>query len=153
MDSARSDLPARTGSTVGIRVAAQPGQLMMLRALTETLALVAGFPIDGAVDIRLAVDEAATALVLDATPATSIDCVVDYDDTHVFVQVSGLCASRNVVERARLGWHVLRTLTTSVTFDRADYDPARGGYPITVRFLWSRIRTGGPNGSEGRRPH
>lgn len=153
MDSARNDPPVHAGSTVGIRVAARTGQLTMLRALTETLALVAGFPIDAAVDIRLAVDEAATALVLDAAPSTFVECTVDYDDTRMFVEVSGVCGSWDAVERAKFGWYVLRTLTTSVTFERADYDAAQRGYPITVRFLWSRVRARDVNGSDGWRPH
>jgi serine/threonine-protein kinase RsbW len=55
-------------TTVGVRVPADLEQLLMLRALAETVSLIADFALDEVTDIRLALDEVATSLILDAVP-------------------------------------------------------------------------------------
>ncbi|WP_228806575.1 hypothetical protein [Nocardia cyriacigeorgica] len=65
-----SRITADPTTTVGVRVPAELGQLLMLRALTETVSLIADFALDEVTDIRLALDEVATSLILDAVPGS-----------------------------------------------------------------------------------
>lgn len=71
--------PMTDTSVVGIRIPAELGQLTMLRALAETVALIGDFALDEVTDIRVAVDEVATALIVAAVPGSGIGCDFDYD--------------------------------------------------------------------------
>ncbi|WP_458685782.1 anti-sigma factor [Nocardia tengchongensis] len=107
---------------VGVRVAAEPSQLMMLRALCDTVALIADFAIDEVADIRLALDEVATWLILDAAPGASVDCRFVYDDQCMVVYIS------SVVQ------HLTDTLSTA----QEPFDRNRSGYPASIEFSWLR---------------
>ncbi|MFC9434022.1 anti-sigma factor [Nocardia sp. NPDC057030] len=110
----------------------------MLRALAETVALIADFALDEVTDIRLALDEVATSLILDAVPGSSLECEFTYDTNQMFVHVASVAASESVVGQAGFGWHIVRTLTHSITATQAPFDGARSGYPTVVEFSWIR---------------
>lgn len=130
--------PATGTTTIGVRIPAELEQLMMLRALAETVALIADFAIDEVTDIRLALDEVATALILDATPDTTIDCEFTYDSRRMFVHVAGVAASDGMVGKQSFGWHIVQTLTDTLSTVQAPYDGILGGYPTVVEFSWTR---------------
>ncbi|AXK89319.1 anti-sigma factor [Nocardia farcinica] len=128
-----------TGTTsIGIRVPARPDQLTMLRALAETVALIADFAIDEVTDIRLALDEVATALVLDAAPESILECEFSYAADCMHVRVRGVALSDAVVSQAGFGWHIVRTLTESIAAVQEPYDGRIGGYRTTIDFRWTR---------------
>ncbi|MGN2639138.1 anti-sigma factor [Nocardia takedensis] len=138
-DSTHGD---RSTTTVGVRVPARPDQLIMLRSLAETVSLIADFALDEVTDIRLALDEIATALVLDAAPDTEIDCRFTYDRTHMRVRADAVSASATVSARADLSRHIVQTLTESFDVSQAAFDPRTGGYPTVVEFDWCRPTAG-----------
>ncbi|WP_406272631.1 ATP-binding protein [Nocardia sp. NBC_00881] len=131
----------RTG-TISVQVPAESEQLAMLRALTETVTLMADFGIDEVTDIRLALDEVASALVLDAVEGSVIDCAFSFDDEAVQVRVASVAVSDSSPDESSFGWHIVATLTDSVATSQDAYDAAVGGYPTVVDFRWVR---GGSN--------
>ncbi|MFX0578005.1 ATP-binding protein [Nocardia nepalensis] len=134
---------AKTTTTIGVRVPAELEQLTMLRALAETVALIADFAIDEVVDIRLALDEVATSLILEATPGSTLDCEFTYNGNEMFVHVASVAVSESVVGQAGFGWHIVRTLTQSIAAVQEPFDSAVSGYPTVVDFSWARGSDGG----------
>ncbi len=129
--------PVQT-SSVGIRVPADLNQLTMLRALAETVALIADFALDEVTDIRVALDEIATALIAEAVPDSEIDCAFAADDAAMTVRVSGLAAVDNALDEDGFGWHVLQTITNSITARTESFDADGNGYPVVVEFTRAR---------------
>lgn len=138
-----SQSAAEKTTTIGVRVPAELEQLTMLRALAETVALIADFAIDEVVDIRLALDEVATSLILDAVPGSTLDCDFTYSDNEMFVHVAAVAVSESVVGQAGFGWHIVRTLTQSIAAAQEPFDSAVSGYPTIVHFSWARGSDGG----------
>lgn len=130
--------PATDTSTVGLRVPAELEQLTMLRALAETVALIADFALDEVTDIRVALDEVATALIVAAVPGSHIACDFDFDEQRMLVRVGGTAVDADALDENGFGWHVLDTITENLTAHRHPFDPAAGGYPVLVEF--SRLR-------------
>lgn len=139
-----SRITADPTTTVGGRVPAELDQLLMLRALTETVSLIADFALDEVTDIRLALDEVATSLILDAVPGSELTCDFNYGDNRMTVSVTSVAATESVGERHSFGWHIVRTLTESISTEQRPFDQNAGGYPTTARFTWVR---GGSDGS------
>ncbi|WP_280182316.1 anti-sigma factor [Nocardia cyriacigeorgica] len=125
---------SRTRVLASVRVPAAMENLMMLRALTETVALVGDYAVDQAADIRLAVDEVVTALVLDAVGDSMIDCAFYPHRPGMDVRVSAVLTVADAPDENSFGWHVLTTLTDQVSVERDGYDEAVGGYPVVVEF-------------------
>jgi len=138
-----SQSAAETTTTIGVRIPAELEQLTMLRALAETVALIADFAIDEVVDIRLALDEVATSLILEATPGSTLDCDFTYNDHEMFVRVAAVAVSEKVVGQAGFGWHIVRTLTQSISAAQEPFDSVVSGYPTVVDFSWARSGDGG----------
>jgi serine/threonine-protein kinase RsbW len=129
---------AAVGTTIGVRVPADLEQLIMLRALTETVALIADFAIDEVTDIRLALDEVATSLILDAVPDSILDCEFSYDGKQMLVHVASVAAVQSAVGEGSFGWHIVRTLTDSIAAAQEPFDESVCGYPTVVDFSWVR---------------
>ncbi|WP_040793761.1 ATP-binding protein [Nocardia paucivorans] len=125
-------------NTIGVRVPAVYEQLVMLRALAETVALIADFGLDEVADMRLALDEVATALLQDAAPDSELDCAFAYDESSMDVTVSAVTVSAAGPDEDSFGWHIVSTLTDRISTTIGSHDPAAGGYPTVVRFRWSR---------------
>ncbi len=119
---------------VEIGVAASVSQLPIVRGLAETLVLLSDFTLDEVADIRLAVDEAASTLIALAKPDSTLRCRFTVGDTDLVVAVSGVAEKEGVPDESGFGWHVLRTLSDSVTATQGEFDPATAGYPTTVEF-------------------
>ncbi|MEV5649645.1 anti-sigma factor [Nocardia sp. NPDC052254] len=130
--------PEAGTTAVGFRVPAVAEQLIMLRALTETVALVADFGIDEATDIRLAVDEVVSALIVDAVTTSVIDCAFTAGDSTMDVRVAAVTTSADSPDTTGFGWHIVSTLTQWVHTSNSDYDESAGGYPTVVEFRWAR---------------
>ncbi|MBL1074131.1 anti-sigma factor [Nocardia sp. 2] len=130
--------PVADTSTVGIRVPADLGQLTMLRALAETVALIADFALDEVTDIRVALDEVATGLIVAAAPGSCVDCDFDFDDEQMSVRVSAVTVDDETFDEDGFGWHVLQTITETIRAQRRPFDALAGGYPTVIEF--SRLR-------------
>ncbi|NEW39772.1 ATP-binding protein [Nocardia cyriacigeorgica] len=136
-------------TTVGVRVPADLEQLLMLRALAETVSLIADFALDEVTDIRLALDEVATSLILDAVPGSELTCEFSYGDNRMTVAVISVAATESLGERHSFGWHIVRTLTESIVTEQQPFDDVAGGYPTTARFTWVRGGSDGSGNSDG----
>jgi serine/threonine-protein kinase RsbW len=123
--------------TIGIRVRADYEELAVLRAVVETVALLADFGIDEVTDIRLALEEVATVLIQDAVPDSELDCVFGYSGAEVDIRVSAVVTSDSGPDRRGIGWHIVSTLTDSLTASVEPHDAALGGYRATVEFRWT----------------
>ncbi|MFC9894306.1 ATP-binding protein [Nocardia sp. NPDC127579] len=137
MDEQLSEAATRT-TTIGVRVPAEIEQLTMLRALAETVTLIADFGIDEVTDIRLALDEIATALMLGAVPGSQIDATFTYQGGAISVEVSGVAADDTALDRGNFGWHIVQTLTDTLSVAQTGYDATVSGYPTVVVFTWLR---------------
>ncbi|WP_054814484.1 anti-sigma factor [Nocardia arizonensis] len=131
-------------TTIEVRVPAQLEQLAMLRALVETVAFMADFAVDEVTDIRLALDEVATGLILEAAPGSTLDCAFTYSDSAAMhVRVHAVSSTATPPSQDSFGWHIVRTLTRSVAATQTEFDAVRNGYPTVVDFDWVRGGTDG----------
>ncbi|WP_319943037.1 anti-sigma factor [Nocardia aurantia] len=125
-------------SPVGVRVDAVPEQLTMLRALAETVTLMADFALDEVTDIRVALDEIATCLLPAAVPGSSIECEFDFDGDRMTVRVIGLATRLGMIDEDSFGWHVLRTITDTLVVHETDTDGSGLGHPVVIEFTRRR---------------
>jgi serine/threonine-protein kinase RsbW len=83
--------------------------------MAAAMAVRADLPIDQLEDLRLAVDEAAAQLVLDAVPGTELRCIFVESDGSLRIEVRGMTASGAVPATNTFGWTVLTALVDDVT--------------------------------------
>lgn len=129
---------ARHAASVDIRIGPELGQLVLVRAVAETTALVTDFALDEVADIRLALDEAATCLILAAAPEAPVHCELVADAFQLRATVRTVCADPDPIDEAGFDWNVLHTITDHLATEHQAYDPDRGGWPVRVTF--SRVR-------------
>ncbi|MBB5915191.1 serine/threonine-protein kinase RsbW [Nocardia transvalensis] len=141
--SDRTSRPEVGTRTIAVQVRAEYEELAMLRAVAETVALFADFGIDRVVDIRLAVEEVATAIVQDGVADSELDCAFGYGDGSMRVRIAGVTASDTGPDRASLGWHIVATLTDSLSTSVGPFDSALGGHRTIVEFEWGTAATDG----------
>jgi serine/threonine-protein kinase RsbW len=110
----------------------------MLRALSETVALIADFALDEVTDIRVALDEIATALIAEAKPGSSIDFDFAADDGRMTVCVRAIAAVGDALDEDGFGWHVVQTITDSLAARIEPFDDDRDGHPVVVEFSRAR---------------
>ncbi|WP_369638805.1 hypothetical protein [Nocardia sp. JMUB6875] len=132
--------PSPQVGTVAVSVAAQAAMLPMLRSVAETVLLTADFTIDVVTDVRVAIDEVATAFVMAAALGSEIACELRYDRHQIDVEISGLTRTRALLR----GDSLSRTLLESVT-DELDIGEGTGradtySYLTVVRFSRRRSR-------------
>ncbi len=106
----------------------------MLRALTETVLMLAEFALDEVTDIQVAIDEIATDLIGAAIVGSALDCELTVDRGRIAVCLSTISVKREVIDEEGFGWHVIRTVTETLRTDIGSYDRIWGGFPITVEF-------------------
>lgn len=121
-------------SPVEVRVAAELGQLSLVRALAETVALLADLTLDEVADVRLAVDEVASGLIVAATAGSMLCCEFTVGRNSVSVRAAAVSAQESLPEQNSFGRHLLRTLTDSIATHQDPYDPELAGYPTTIEF-------------------
>ncbi|MGV9413987.1 ATP-binding protein [Nocardia sp. NPDC003693] len=125
---------AAAADVIGVRVPAELAQLTMLRALAETVALIGDFALDEVTDIRVALDEVATALILGSVPSGVIECDFAYDDNRMRIRVGTVVAEPDALDEGGFGWHVLKTLTETIGVRTESFDVVAGGFPTVVEF-------------------
>lgn len=121
-----------------VEIDADLSQVVMLRAVAETVALIAGFAVDEVADIRVALDEAATCLILDAVPESQIHCEVIADGFRIRIAVTAVCGSDHAIDTTGFGWHVMHSITDHLAADHEAYDREQGGYPVGIAFTQVR---------------
>lgn len=124
---------SRTERSVEIRVAARLENLAVVRTLVAAIAAFEDLDFDVVADLRLAVDEACTALIRAAVPESSLHLTVDPGDEAVVITASSTCTGADVVEPGSFSWHVLSSLTDEVkTFADGDGPDAGQVFGITL---------------------
>ncbi|MGQ4618790.1 anti-sigma factor [Nocardia sp. R7R-8] len=130
--------PATATATVTVRIPADARHLALLRAMTDTVCLVAEMPLDAASDIRLAINEAATMLLVDALPGSMLGCAFTYGGGRMSVRVDAVAAVGDNAHSDPLSWELVRMLTRSRSISRDPFDSEIGGYPTVIEFSWER---------------
>ncbi|MGV9542981.1 anti-sigma factor [Nocardia beijingensis] len=130
--------PATETATVAVRIPADARQLALIRAMTDTVCLVAELPLDAASDIRLAINEAATMLLADARPGSMLGCAFTHGAGRMSVRVDAVAAVGDDVNGDPLSWELVRLLTRSLSISRDPFDSELGGYPTVIEFSWER---------------
>ncbi|AWK71460.1 anti-sigma factor [Rhodococcus oxybenzonivorans] len=128
-----------THPVVELRVRATPDQLSVLRALAATVAIHEDFDLDSIADIKLAMDEICTQLIVRATPDAVLVCRLQYLDGTLRVAVSSTTTTIDSLGPRSFGWHVLHALTDSVDM-RHELDPPSSGFVTTMEF--TRVKNG-----------
>ncbi|MCV7068591.1 anti-sigma factor [Mycolicibacterium farcinogenes] len=125
--------PDRAERSVEIRVAARLENLAVLRTLVAAVATFEDLDFDVVADLRLAVDEACTALIRAALPDSALKLVVDPRHDTVVITASAVCAGAAAVSPGSFSWHVLSSLTDEVaTFTDGDGPDAGQVFGITL---------------------
>lgn len=104
-----------TVNCVEVRVAAELSQMFVLRSLAATLALRQDFDLDEVEDVKLAVDELCSALVLRASDGEQLTCRFHTKPHSVGLEASVRTDSGQPIARDTFGWRVLATLTDELT--------------------------------------
>lgn len=129
-------LHARGDRAMEVRVAARLENLAVLRTVVAAVATFEDLDFDVVADLRLAVDEACTALIRSALPESTLALLIDPRQDEVVISASTTCMGNEVVEPGSFSWHVLNSLTDEVhTFTDGD-GPDKGrvfGIALTTR--------------------
>ncbi|NLU85158.1 ATP-binding protein [Rhodococcus sp. HNM0569] len=118
---------------VELRIRATPDQLPVLRALAAAIAVHEDFDLDSIADIKLAMDEICTYLIVRAAPDAVLVCRLQYLDSCLRVEVSTVTETPDDANQRSFGWHVLQSLTDWVDLQQSP-DPDSGGYLTTMAF-------------------
>ena len=110
----RDDRPA-IGADVEVRIPADLSQLFVLRSIAATLALREDFDLDEVEDVKLAVDEMCSALVLRARRGALLTCRFDALPRSVGVVASVGSDDPEPIPKDTFGWRVLAALTDELT--------------------------------------
>jgi serine/threonine-protein kinase RsbW len=119
---------------VELRLPAMAEQIPLVRMLTHGVVSRADFGLDAIADAKMAVDEACAQLVQLAELGTQLHCrfVQAVDGLHVVVSTRSADA-RPPSDRT-FGWHVLTTLSRSVTA-HCDVLPGGGAGIVTIELV------------------
>ena len=107
---------------VNIRVAADKSQVPMIRAIAETLAVLADFSLDEVADIKLAVDEAAMTIIGGAAAGVELTVAFNATERSFHAVIQSWLPDAKTLPQSGFGWHVLQTLTDSVTVHEGETD-------------------------------
>ena len=119
-------------STVEVRTAASAALIPTIRAVASDLAARADFDLDAVSDLRMAVDEACSALVPLAAPGGQLRCGFTVIDGRVAVVARVPVSEPTTLRQDTFGWRVLDTLTDAA--EVLDGDPSWVG----IRLLKDR---------------
>ncbi|WP_172652632.1 hypothetical protein [Rhodococcus opacus] len=91
--------------------------------------------VDEIADITLAADEVCTQLIASARPGSDLHCTVTTAEHGLRITIAALVEHPGVPRRQGIGWHVLDTLTDSLSVSEnpADTDPI--GWDVVVDFV------------------
>jgi serine/threonine-protein kinase RsbW len=132
--AASGTAPGRTGvAPVVLVVPADASYLAVLRTASAGLAARLDLDLDEIEDLRIAVDEAGTLLILGAEDGDRLRAEFRLTEDEVDIEVSG--PSSVLPERTSIAWSVLEALVGRVTAHTGT-----GGDPSSVRLTHRRRR-------------
>jgi anti-sigma regulatory factor (Ser/Thr protein kinase) len=133
--------PARHGQPVELRVPAELESLAVIRALVTALGTLEDLDLDAVADLRLALDEACTALIRCAVPNTQVTINVRPREHDLWVSVSALCVDDNVLRPGTFSWHVISSLADDVETFHDGADVADRGRVFGITMTAKRLDT------------
>ena len=122
------------GQPVELLVPARLESLAVIRTIVSALATLEDLDLDAVADLRLALDEACTALIRSAVPDSRLTITVRPREHDVWISVSAPCVEDDVLRPGTFSWHVISSLTDDVeTFrDGAEVGDPGGVFGITM---------------------
>jgi serine/threonine-protein kinase RsbW len=129
----KPEQPDPSGDEIEVRIAADAAQLPMLRAITSAVAMRQDYDLDSIADLKMAVDEACSMLVLRAITG-SILTVRFTPKSEIRVVATVLSDSDDWPDTGAFSWHVLSTLTDSL-----DAGVAQGAADPGGHVLWIEV--------------
>ncbi|GLZ43469.1 ATP-binding protein [Actinokineospora sp. NBRC 105648] len=118
---------------VDLRLRADLANLPIVRGVAATVAMGADFTVDAIADLRLAVDEVCSQLIVLAAPGAQLECRFHLDPAGITVEASTRSRDGRPPATDSFGWHVLRTLADSVETGMGE--GVRPPVHITIRKL------------------
>ncbi|MGB6181716.1 MAG: ATP-binding protein [Rhodococcus sp. (in: high G+C Gram-positive bacteria)] len=119
-------------ATIELGVYADASQLSVTRAVAAALAAQDDFDLDSIADIRLAIDESCSRLIVRATPGARLLCTFLMADDALHVTVTTTTEAGADLDAGGFGWHVLNALTDTVTTSQSEN--ADGIVSTTIEF-------------------
>lgn len=119
---------------VEVRVHADPALIPSVRAVAADLAARADFDLDAVSDLRMAVDEACSALVPLATPGSQLRCGFRVAEGTIEAVCRVHVTGGATLRQDTFGWRVLTTLT-----DAAEVLESADGSWLGVRLRKDRL--------------
>lgn len=118
-----------------LRLRADLTHLPIARQVAATIAIREDFDLDTVEDVKLAVDEMCSTLIVRAVPGTVLSCRFQVSDGVITLLGSVLSATDQPVDQQSFGWRVLRTLTDTVDTWLAQDDTGDGeGFRIHIEL-------------------
>jgi serine/threonine-protein kinase RsbW len=119
---------------VELRLPAMAEQIPLVRMLTHGMVSRADFGLDAIADAKMAVDEACAQLVQLAELGSQLHCRFRHEPDGLHVVVSTRSRDPRPPSDRTFGWHVLTTLSRSVTA-HCDVLPGEGAGIVTIELL------------------
>jgi serine/threonine-protein kinase RsbW len=134
MSEADNAAPIVVGQPVEFLVPARLESLAIIRTLVSALGTLEDLDLDAVADLRLALDEACTALIRSAAPDSRLTVTVRPREDDLWISVSAPCVADEVLRPGTFSWHVISSLTDDVeTFrDGAEVDDSARVFGITM---------------------
>ncbi|WP_133850342.1 ATP-binding protein [Labedaea rhizosphaerae] len=105
---------------IEIRLPAEPDQLSLLRTVAGAIAMRADFDLDAIADLKIAVDEACSMLIMQAAKGAVLRCTFGTDEDGIVVQSEVATDGNEPLDDTAFGWHVLSTLTDESSWTRSE---------------------------------
>jgi serine/threonine-protein kinase RsbW len=139
--TARDDnAPGAAGSTeVSVVIPADLDRLPIPRSIAATLAAALDFDIDAVADLRMAVDEMVSTVIVRARPASNVTTVFRVHQSSIAVECSAASDDSGDIDEGSFGWMVLSTLAEDL---RARLDGVAEDGPHLKLSMTMRIARG-----------
>ncbi|GAA2813375.1 ATP-binding protein [Saccharopolyspora taberi] len=131
-----------TSDVVEVRVAAEPAQLAVMRAVVGDLAMRADFDVDSIADLRLAVDEACSSLVRLAAPSASLVCRFRTLEGGLSMSAEVLSGDAFGPRKDTFSWRVLSALADSVSTSVQSDAGSNGSHLVRIELTKGRTAHG-----------
>src|ERR1700740_1443345 len=97
--------PVAYGQPVEFRVPARLESLAVVRTLVSALGTMEDLDLDAVADLKLAIDEACTALIRCSAPDSVLTVVVRPRELDLWIAVSAPCMEDDVLRPGTFSWH------------------------------------------------
>jgi serine/threonine-protein kinase RsbW len=106
--------------TVTLTIPADTANVSLARTVAAAMSARADLPIDQLEDVRLAVDEAVSQVMLDAPPGSDVTCAFRVSGSVLDITIAAASSSGQVPAQDTFSWTVLRALVDTVTAEVDD---------------------------------